>query len=574
MRKLVWTLLALVVAVPLHAQERWDLTRARVSVRLNAGLMRDLGIRVAPAVRLDKDGYAAYELGGRGGLVAVAPGSIFRTVDMGELAITTGPSLSWKGDGTTLRGARLRPGREDNTFVISGTDGVPLFFADHEHWTIDRKARALRLFNLDLRLSAELAARLGEPRHEGLAVGVLEINAAAGIPKFAVETPLGACTTPNWGNPDNDVSLINLSQVSQVARGNGVVAVAPSAVLKNVGVTEVPWIAKFAAPGPPYNNDQHPFLVWNMYRVSNGRLEQIGASGAKHAFLTLNTNCGCPSGNTLWVNCEDTYGVGTNDSSGGIGPRSEITAHTGVWQRCGSVFDVNCDGIANSVPGFTGASDPRRMGVLETDLQVAGAQYFQDGWYVVRDDNNIFNTMAYRPITPSFGGTSWSFGLGAQSFGAVADAWVNPVNPGANSDNQRVNTPDGHLTIAVKATDLGGGVWRYSYALTNHDYDNGIITFAVPIPTGAGISSTYFHDVDRDPGTDWVVNVNTPNRVRFQPPKSAQVVTRFVMDWGYLYTFSFEVNSPPTGRAGSVVELGVLEGPTRFLNVPVLGPTP
>ena len=59
MRKLVWALLAVVVAVPLHAQERWDLSGARVSVRFNAGLMRDLGVRVAPATRLDRDGYAA-----------------------------------------------------------------------------------------------------------------------------------------------------------------------------------------------------------------------------------------------------------------------------------------------------------------------------------------------------------------------------------------------------------------------------------------------------------------------------------------------------------------------------------
>ena len=49
MRKLALTLLALVAAVPLHAQERWDLTSARVTVRFNAGLVRDLGIRLAPA---------------------------------------------------------------------------------------------------------------------------------------------------------------------------------------------------------------------------------------------------------------------------------------------------------------------------------------------------------------------------------------------------------------------------------------------------------------------------------------------------------------------------------------------
>jgi hypothetical protein len=342
-------------------------------------------------------------------------------------------------------------------------------------------------------------------------------------------------------------------------------------VLKNVGVTDVPWIAKFAAPGPPYNNDQHPFLIWNMYRVSNGRLEQIGASGAKHAFLTLNTNCGCPSGNTLWVNCEDTYSVGTNNASGSISPRTEITAHTGVWARCGSIFDRNCDGIQDSVPGFTGAADSRRMGVAEPDLQVAGAQYFADGWYVVRDDTNIYNTMAYRPVTPSFNGTTWTFGLGTQALGAVADAWVNPLNPGANADNQKFASHEGHLTLAVRATDLGGGRWRYNYALTNHDYDDGIVSFSVAVPLGATVTNTYFHDPDRDAKNDWVA-VASPGMLSFQPPKSPMTPAAFAMDWGLLYTFSFEVDAAPTSVRGTSVYLGTA-GLARSVPMAVLGPS-
>ena len=571
MRKLVWTLLALVVAVPLHAQERWDLTGARVTVRFNAGLMRDLGIRVGPSVRLDRDGYAVYEIGAQGRMVAVAPGSIFRTVDMGELHLTGGPRLSWRGDAAPLRGARIQPTAEPNSYTITGLDGQALFIADHEHFEVDRKARTLRLFNLDLRLSPELAARLGAPRTEGLAVGVLEIRMAAGIPRGAVEQPLGGCVTPEWGDPDNDVSLINMSQVSQVARGNGVVAIAPSAVLKNVGVTEVPWISKFSSPQPPYNNDQHPYLIWNMYRLSNGRFEQLGASGLKHAFLTLNTNCACPSGSILWVGCEDTYGVSTNNSTGSLSPRAEITAHTGVWQRCGSIFDPDCNGVQNQPPGWSGPEDKRRLTALEADLQVPGAQYWFDSWYVVRDDVNIFNGMAYRPVFPTLG-TNWTFGpMGTQQAGAVLDAWVNPVNPGANADNKRLSTPEGHLTLAVRATDVGGGRWRYEYALMNHDYDNGITSFSVPLPAGASVTNTYFHDVDRDPATDWVPVV-VSDAIRWQAPTSARTPVQFFMDWGLLYNFGFEVDVAPTPAGGSAATLSVLEGFTRSLQMPTLGP--
>jgi len=580
MRRVVWTVLAFVVAAAARAEERWDLSAPRVSMRLNAGLVGDLGIALAPAVPFDRDGYAAYEVGAEGRLVALAPGSIFRTIDLGELHLSGGPRLSWKGDATSLRGARLEPGAEPNTFRITGSDGTLLFLADHQHFAVDRSARTLRLFNMDLRLSAELAARLGEPRHEGLAVGVLEISAAAAIPPGAVEQPTGACASPNWGQPDNDVALINLSAVGQVARGGGFVAIAPSAVLKNVGATDVPWISKFSAPQPPYNNDQHPFLVWNMYRVSNGSLQQIGASGLKHAFLTLNNACGCPSGSILWVNCEDVYSTGTNDNSGSLGPRSEVDAHSGIWRRCGSVFDVNCDGAPNSTPGFSGPDDPRRLSVLETDLQTPGAQYYVDGWYVVRDDVNIFNTMAYRSVTPTFGGASWSFGpLGPHTPGPVIDAWVDPKSPGPNADTRRVVTALGTLSLAVRATEVGGGRWRYDYALMNHDIDGWIRSLAVSVPPGAVVTNTTFHDADRDKDDDWTAQVDPAGELVWSSPLPYEVprpfaptVNRPGMGWGLLVSFSFEVDSAPTTPQGSLARVGLLN--RRVLSVPLLGPTP
>src|SRR5687767_4750133 len=97
MRKLILTLAALTATVSAHGQERWDVSAARLTVRFNAGLIRDLGIRLAPAARLDGDGYALFEVGAEGRMVATAPGSIFRTVDMGELQLAGGPTLSWKG---------------------------------------------------------------------------------------------------------------------------------------------------------------------------------------------------------------------------------------------------------------------------------------------------------------------------------------------------------------------------------------------------------------------------------------------------------------------------------------------
>lgn len=575
MRKYVWALLAF-AAVPLPAQgeERWELTDARVEVRFNQGLLNDLGVRLSPAVRADGDGYAPYALGAQGRLIADAPGSIFRTVTAGELRLSGGPAFQAARSALSLEGAVLRPGAEPSTYTIAGADGSPLFVADHQHVTIDRDARTARLYNLDLRLSPELAARVGHPRHANLAVGVVEINAAAAIPFGSEERPDGACTTPNWGAPDNDVGLIGISPIQQVATGGGVVAIAPSAVLKNIGTTDVPWQVKFSPPAPPYNTDQHPFLVWNMYRVTEGALEQIGASGLKHAFTTVNSNCGCPGGSVLWVGnggCEDTYGVGTNNSTGSLGPRTEITAHTGVWTRCGSIFDPDCNNVQNTPPGFSGPADDRRLTVLQTDLTniSRGTQFYFDAWYVVRDDVNIFNTMGYRQVTPSLSGTTWSFStVTPLTAGAVVDTWVNPVTPGPNADNKRIETGEGRLTLAVRARNVGGSLWRYDYALMNHDFDRRIRSLTLPLPAGATVVGTSFHDVDRNAATDWAASTN-PTELSWTAPAG---VPKAPQDWGLLYSFSVQVDRAPSAVGAVTIRLGIEEAPGGELTVASLGP--
>ncbi|MDW8479492.1 MAG: hypothetical protein RML12_06195 [Xanthomonadales bacterium] len=93
---------------------------------------------------------------------------------------------------------------------------------------------------------------------------------------------------------------------------------APGAALRNGDderTADVPWVRKFTVS--PWNypypgNDQHPYLVWNLYRIRDGRLEQIGASGVKHAFYTINWYCapgacGAGGGQILGRACYDIY---------------------------------------------------------------------------------------------------------------------------------------------------------------------------------------------------------------------------------------------------------------------------
>src|SRR5690606_23535220 len=119
---------------------------------------------------------------------------------------------------------------------------------------------------------------------------------------------------PNGGTYRNDIFM--LSTYAQFSRcqgctgndGSGNMVITPSATLKNnvnegtarptvandplgtsteLWTASIPWYQKFTAPSPPYNNDQHPYLIWNMYRTNpDGSFEQIGRSGVKHASLT------------------------------------------------------------------------------------------------------------------------------------------------------------------------------------------------------------------------------------------------------------------------------------------------
>ena len=80
-----------------------------------------------------------------------------------------------------------------------------------------------------------------------------------------------------------------------------------------------------------------PIIGQNMYRLKNGRFEQIGQSWLKHAFTALAGNiCGgtCvtpPNGSHLGVNCSDPYGSSLNGDQTRLGPKSDVNPNTGVY---------------------------------------------------------------------------------------------------------------------------------------------------------------------------------------------------------------------------------------------------
>lgn len=575
-RPLLSILLAFASFPAFGAHDTWTAKVASMTIRLNSALLADLRL----AVRAGGPGMIPAEPGvlvfspsksteeRESALGFTANGPAFLRFEEGRVRFSSELHFLWPEGRLDLGEFTLVPGVDGRTLVLSGPGGQAVFSADHMHFRFDAGGGYLAVFNMDLRLSAEFAQGLGEPRHAGLAIGQLELAATARGPSLGGGGG-DPCPGPNW-NLQTDVALTEIGSVGQTYREPGTVVITPSASLKNVGTADVPWYSKFTGPFPPFNNDQHPFLVWALYRSVNGRFEQLSQSQVKHAFLTINFNCTPPYdecshpeySNILWPGCEDVYGQGTNSSRNSLSYRQEITAHTGIWERCGSFFDQNCDDVQDG--GAPANEFERRMQVAESDLSVAGAAYYLEAWYVVRGDTNLGNSIGYRQIEPTFGGATWSFAfIGNFNHGPAIDAWVNPNAPAPGALQTTVDTEEGGLRVAVKSTSLGGGLHRYEYALLNLDFDRQIDSFSLPAAADVALSSLHFGDLDETAENDWIPEV-TGGRVSWTAPPGLS------LDWGTMFTFGFTATAAPVTTTAF---LGVSEpGDPGELEAAVLGP--
>jgi hypothetical protein len=349
---------------------------------------------------------------------------------------------------------------------------------------------------------------------------------------------------------------------------DGLVVLAPDASLRNVGDAAVAWYAKFSAPAPPYANDQHPYLVWNLYRLdADGRLRQIGASGAKHAFHTINAVCNCGDGNILFPGCEDTYGGFSNDFASGLAPRSEIIPYTARWGRCGSLHDRDCDGRRDAGDGLLpdDAYNPaKRLAVRERELLPArhpGARWFLEYWYVVRDDADPWNNFGLMEITPQKvrgQGTDpnawvWRFDVTDFRNGSMLQRWRESAPADGWQRSSLVQTAQGRALLATRVTPQADGRYRYDYQLFNLDLmqartsgaepnlrieeNLGIERFAVFADARAQIDHTDFAAV-ADSGVDWTA-ARTDDRVSWQRGTAAALA------WGLTYRFGFVSDLSP-----------------------------
>jgi hypothetical protein len=576
----------------------WAVAGGEIEIRLNLGMLEPLGI-AAEIVDPLAPPRQTHALGNR---VASFEGLTLQRIDFaapnGAIESFTGGHLQYHG-GLMLRigervldatDFRLTPHPDFPTrFRLLGRDGVPWAVLDHGHFELVDSHSVLEIRHANLSMTEELAELVGDPRLVGQVLGSVNVRAPV-VAVGSIPSLRGSqCSGPRWPTDpgfDADISLIDMAQyvgdptVGQVAcdgcngATGGLVAITPNATLENTGTADVPWWEQFDGPEPPYGNDQHPYLVWNLYRLADGRFEQIGVSGLKHAFFTINSGCPCPGGNIVWVGCQDIYSISSNNIDRYLAPRNEIIPATGQWGRCGSLFDADCDG---SQEGASQGPFGNRMLVREADLSDPAARYFIEAWYVVRDDVDRFNSMGWREIEPTWTGSIWTFQpLDAFRPGPALDAWAGDGTV-AQWARTVVEAADGAISVVVRAADTGSG-WRYDYFVMNHDYmraetaraepdlevlsNIGFTAVELPRDPAGTVGSLDSARADRTVGTDWPGMI-AADAVRWTDPGTTP------LDWGQGFRFTLVADSPP---GPSTLRLMPGDGSPQ-LGAAILGPS-
>lgn len=358
-----------------------------------------------------------------------------------------------------------------------------------------------------------------------------------------------------------------LSDVQSLSNHGGVGAIHAYSIGShtcNIGNQNLQW-ASNGTPG----------LAMNAYRLSDGRLVQIGQSFAKTACCAAAGNgcglgCNGAGGSQLGAGCLDVYSSGWNSGQTRLGPRSTINGFTGFFS------------------GFSGSSGNaiyRRLQVPDSESAPAhpGALFFIEGEYVGTDDasfGNAMNNASHKRVNIDGNYNMSLVGPIRQMVPAIY-AWRENGNGVGVPDNTveivNVDVPgEGRFIAAAKATDLGNGTWRYDYAVMNFNSDRSGGSFSVPVPAGAMVTDVGFHDVDCHSGepfdnTDWSASVGGGAITWSSPQTFAQNANSNAIRWGTMYNFWFTSNASPDA---STATLGLFKpGTPTSMAYTAVGPT-
>jgi len=403
----------------------------------------------------------------------------------------------------------------------------------------------------------ESDARLSEPM-------VVELSEAGEEWVQSAEESCIGCTEGTLETTNGpDVIVGNIYEVSSFGSTIGISAFSIGTVSCNIGDQPLSWVT---------NTNRHPVIGQNMFRLKDGRFEQIGQSWLKHAFLAFSeglcfADCQPTNGTLLGVHCSDPYSATLNGAQYNLGPKYQVNASTGYFP------------YPPANPSYIGVT-PRRLQVTHTDLnplQNGGGQYFVEAQYVTSDDaeaGNKDNNASYAPINVFGSGSSWTIRLSGTTRRKKPGirAWKDHDPSVVETD---VQVPDdGLMIVAAKVTDLGVGKWHYEYAVQNLNSHRSAGSFSVPIDPTAALENIEFHTTRYHSGepyipTDWPTR-RTDGRLTWYTATYLENQDANALRWGTLYNFRFDADRPPQS---TTIELGLFRpGTPASVSAQTVGP--
>jgi hypothetical protein len=381
-------------------------------------------------------------------------------------------------------------------------------------------------------------------------------------------TTSGAPQIPDVIVYDVGVDGGNTNDFHYYGQASGVAAYSIASQSCNAGNTPISW-------RDGGGQTTHPVIGQNIFRLKDGRFEQLGYSWLKHGFCAVDETealCQCqPDGNCDWlgIGCADTYWATLNDGGGGRSKRW-INATAGTHTENG--------------PGPTGNATVRgriQIPVTEIDpVQNPGAEYFAEIQYVTADDHAAGlseNNASYRRLNVLAVNNIDGGGPTTRELPAIY-AWqdIDPAVTIVSVQNVETSGKSNYF-LGYKVTNTAPGVWHYEYALQNFTSDQCVWSFSVPIAALVNVSNEGFHDVNAHSGdpwdtTDWP-SAQAGGALTWSTADWATNQNANAIRWGTLYNFRFDANTAPTS---GTITLGLFKpGPSTELDIEnVLVPSP